>query len=184
MAASPVEIANIALTMLSTNRITDFNQNSESARRVNAVYDTVRDFMFDSHNWNFARRQANLSLLDKTPVLDWTYAFQVPPDCVRVLRMSNDAKYARYGDELYTDQDTAKIEYITNAETMFSPSFTLAFAAQLALILSYGITQSSTQTQITAATAEQLMKEAKWADAQDGQGIEPLHGSFIDERGG
>lgn len=170
--------------MLSTTRIISFTDGSESARKVNAVYDNVKEFLFDDHNWNFARRQKELSQLSESPLMDWTYKYQLPGDCVRVLRMLNDEKFARYGDELFTDADSAIIEYITNDETMYSPSFVMAFAANLALVLSYGVTQSSTQTQLIERSATDLLKRAKWNDAQEGVGLPAQHGSFIDERGG
>lgn len=186
MAISAVGIANIALTMLSTSRITSLDEDNENARKVNAIYNSTRDSLLAEHNWNFARAQAELSQLDETPTLsDWSLVFQVPTDVIRIIRIDCDEKFAIYGSKLYTNSSSVKIDYIKRieSESMFSSAFVIAFASRLAMVLSYGITQSSTQTQLMADYYKNALQEAKWADAQEGVGTLPLSGSFIQSRG-
>ncbi len=183
---SDVSIANTALTMLSTSRISDLTDNLENARKVNAIYDMSRNEILSEHNWNFARKQATLSLLSETPpVGNYSYVYQLPSDAIRVIRMKNDTNFAIYGKKLYTNSDTANIEYICEVTDsgQFSAHFAKALASKLAMELAYGITQSSTQTQLMSANYTRVLKEAKWADAQEGVGVPMQTGSFITSRG-
>lgn len=183
--ASSVDIANIALTMLSASRITSLTDNSENARRINAIYDHERDALLAEHNWNFAREQAQLSLLSDTPTLgNWDYIYQLPSDCLRIIRMEYDYNFSRYGNKLYTNATEAKIDYIKRItdDGAFSSLFVKAFACRLALELSYGITESSTQTEAMSRRYKAALDEAKWSDAQEGIGTEIITGSFLDYR--
>lgn len=185
MSVSNVAIANIALTMLSANRITSLDQDDESARRINAIYEFERDALLYEHNWNFARKQTELSLLDETPTLgDWLYVYQLPSDVIRVIRMELDYPFAIYSRKLYTNSDSAKIEYVSKItdEQIFSSGFIKAFACRLAMEVAYGITQSATVVKLMADRYSAALSEAKWADAQEGIGINPQAGSFLDSR--
>lgn len=185
MANTSVSIANMALTALATSRITSLTEDSEGARKVNAIYTQTRDALLEDHNWNFAREEAELSLLDETPVLgDWAYVYQLPSDCIRVIRMEVDSNFSIYGNTIYTNESSCKIEYVKKVtdEGLFSSGFVRAFAARLAMDLAYGITQSSTVAQLAAKNYQDAINQAKWSDAQEGVGVPLQKGSFINSR--
>lgn len=185
MSASNVSICNTALTALSSSRIVSLTEDSENARKCNAIFQPVRDELIESHNWNFAKRQKALGLLTAAPVFDWLYAFQLPTDCIRVMRMQNDADFQVYGDKLYTNEPEANIEYfakITNPAE-FSEGFVSALAARIARDLAYGITQSSTVQQTMAANYKEALANAKASDAQAGTPQEPRRSRLKDARG-
>jgi len=180
-----VSICNLALTQLSTARITSLDENSENARKCKAIYEMVRDSLLADHNWNFARAEKELALIDETPVSeDWAYIFQLPVDCLRVMRMEEDEQFAIFGDRLYTNSDEAKIEYIKRETNpvKYSPMFVKALAARIASDLSYGITKSATLAQVAEQRAIMSLKEAKWTDAQEGINTLPITGNFIRSR--
>lgn len=185
MAISNVAIANIALTMLSANRITSLTQDDESARRVNAIYEFERDALLYEHNWNFARKEVELSLLDEESVTgDWSYIYQLPTDCIRVIRMVYDNEFAIFDKKLHSNSDLAKIEYIYRVvdEEKFSAGFVKAFASRLAMELSYGITNSATVANMMKERYVVALNEAKWSDSQEGSGTRVITGSFIENR--
>jgi len=111
--------------------------------------------------------------------------FQLPTDCIRVLRMEYDYQFAIYGKQLYTNESSANIEYIRQVTDPqeFSSGFISAFAARLASLLSYGITQSSTVAQLMDGKAKEILQNAKWSDAQEGIGIQAQYGSLVNSRG-
>lgn len=185
MAVDDVSIANRALTLLSADRIGSFTENSESARKVAAIYEDTRDALLDDHNWNFARTERTLSLLSDYPILDtYSAAYQLPSDCIRVIRMQDDEPFDRFSDRLYTNADSASIEYISRITdpTKYSPSFVRAFAAVLAADLCFGITQNATMTATAIKRADDMVKLAKLNDGQEGTGIKIIKGDFITAR--
>jgi hypothetical protein len=185
MAVSNISIANRALTLLGAERITAFDEESEQARKINAIFESTRDALLSEHNWNFARKERALSLLSDEPLMDdYTYAYQIPSDCIRVLRWESYFEFAIYGDRLYSNSTTANIEYISKITdpTKFSAGFVKAFAARLAADLAFPITQNATLAKNAEEIAMRDLKEAKWSDAQEGKGTVVINGTFLDER--
>lgn len=179
-----VSIANLALNILSAQPITSFTEGSETANRVNAVYELVRDNLQSEHNWNFSRKQARLAKVDETPKMDWAYSYAVPSDCIRMLRCEGDYKFAIYGNRLYSNVDGLNVEYYSKVvdASRFSAGFSHALAYRLAELLCYGITQNAAFAQLMVAKAKSATEEAKWTDGQEGSGTFPIDGTFITAR--
>jgi hypothetical protein len=186
MSVSNVSIANRALTYLAATRITDLEQDSEVARKVNAIYEDTRDALLSEHPWNFAKKQRALSLLDETPTVEtWAYVFQLPSDCLRVLSTENDEPFEIFtGKKLYCNASAISITYIARITdpVQFSPGFVNAFSMRLGADLAFSITQNATLASGAEKKAEMALKEAKWSDAQEGQGISTVSGTFIQAR--
>jgi len=185
MSVSQVAICNLALTALSTARISSLTEDSENARKCNAVFEMLRDDLLERHNWNFAMKQAELGELAETPTVEeWTVVFQLPSDCIRVWRMEGDGKFERYGNKIYTNEPTAKIEYVSRVEdtTIYTPGFVKALASYIARELAYGITQSSTVQQMMAENFKDSLREAKQSDGQEGSPRQPRPYRFLSAR--
>ncbi|MCK9326765.1 MAG: hypothetical protein M0P69_14835, partial [Bacteroidales bacterium] len=79
-------------------------QDDENARKCNAVFSYIRDNLLSKRNWNFATKEASLALLDEDPILeDWAKIYQVPTDCLRVLRQEGDYPFKIVGNKLYSN---------------------------------------------------------------------------------
>ena len=183
MAISNISIANRALTILATDRIQDMPGTTEQGRKINAIFEDTRDAMLEEHNWNFAMKERELSLLSETPIMDaWSLIYQLPSDCLRVVKLEGDYPFAVYGNKLYTNSDDPRIKYVSREEdpTKFSSGFIKAFASRLAADLAFGITQNATLAANLDAVAIRDLKEAKWSDGKEGQGIEVIRGSMVD----
>lgn len=183
MATSNTEIQNRALTLLSVDRIQVDNQTSDQARKMNAIFDSTRDALLSEHNWNFAMKERQLSLLSDEPILDaWDYEYQLPADCLRVVNIEGDYQFAIYSNRLYTNTDDARITYVSRETdpNKFSAGFIKALASRLAADLAFGFTQNATLAERAEAKAEKDLKEAKWSDAQEGKGIRVIRGSMVD----
>lgn len=185
MAISNVKIANRALTLLSANRLMSFNEASEEGRKIRAVFDETRDALLAEHNWNFAIDERQLALLSDTPVMgEYLYAYQLPSDCIRFIRMVDDEECKVEGHTILTNSDDARIEYLKRETdpTKFSAGFIKALSSRIAADLAFGITQNATlATQLDAMAARDL-KEAKWSDGQEGAGMTVVQGNLITAR--
>ena len=58
---SVVDICNEAMDLLGAATITSLTENSKEARLCNRRFDTVRDTVLRSHNWNCAITRATLA---------------------------------------------------------------------------------------------------------------------------
>lgn len=184
-AQSEVSICNLALTTLSTSRISDLDEDSENARKCNAVYSYVRDNLMSQRNWNFATAEASLASVDATPVLgDWSNVYQIPTNCLRVIRQEGDYDFKIFDSKLYSNEATCKIQYIeriTDAGA-FPAYFANALAAEIAAVLAYGITQNATLAAGIRKYSKGLLDEAVWSDSQEGVGNRAIRSSFITAR--
>jgi hypothetical protein len=139
--------------------------------------------MLSEHNWNFAMKERQLSLLSDDPIKeDWDFEYQLPADCLRVTTIEGDYEFAIYSNKLYTNTDDARILYVSRETdpNRFSPGFVKALASRLAADLAFGITQNATFATNMDAVASRDLKEAKWSDAQEGKGIKIVRGSMVD----
>lgn len=169
--ASQVGIVNLALTQIGSARIASMTEDSEQARKANAVYDLIRDEVMAAHPWNFAIYRDSLAVLDDTPEFDYDYQFLLPSDCLRVLgtdTAEDDFKVA--GPNILYNDDSINIKYIKRITdtTKYSPGFNMALAGRLAAELAYPIADSRTLSEEMFKMYLDKLKIAKSQDAQEG----------------
>lgn len=98
MATSETEIANIALTRLGQRPITSLDQNSPTAEACNLHYPLCRDTLLRSYFWRFAITRTALSPSTTAPAFEFSTAFPLPPEFLRLVRTSLDIESAGYID--------------------------------------------------------------------------------------
>jgi len=156
MAISDVQICNMALTHLGQSRINNLTDTSEASVLCNLYYETTRDEVLRSHEWNCALWYQSLAALASTDddyllgdYEEYDYQFQLPtnPFCLRVLEVSD---YPTYPYEvvsgyLLTNLSTVVIKYIRRVEdpTKFDPLLVKAISYRLAAELAIKITNST-----------------------------------------
>jgi len=118
-----VDLANDALAQIGATPITalDDSDVSINAQYCKAMYPMLRDAVLRDHLWNFAKKRATLTPTATPPLFQWPYSYQLPPDCLRVLRMGVD------------DNQSWKIEgklLLTNVSYVNSP-MTILYIAQI-----------------------------------------------------
>ncbi len=190
--ASDVSICNMALISLGADTIASLTEDSENARKLNAVYDYLRDEELRSFPWNFAIRWATLAQLDETPTNDFSYTYQLPRDplCLKVIRLKGDDQidydYRIENGKLYTDLDGVTIEYIAQITdaTTFDSNFVVSFSARLAAELAYAITGSAEVAKAKWEEYSFKMKRARSIDSQEGKPDKIDDSGWIDERDG
>lgn len=82
-----VEIVNIALARLGESPIQSFEEGSVPANSARLVYDSARRSTLRDYNWNFAVATAELARYADTQAGDFPFAFALPSDCLRVIRL-------------------------------------------------------------------------------------------------
>ena len=181
--ASNVQIANSALTKLGAARIMSLSDNKKEAREINAIFELRRDHLLRSHNWSFAMERTTLPALDDTPAWGYSYLYQLPTDCLRVVQVDDmwvvpgladytsgpdSEPYKITGRRIETDIGAPlKLRYvkrITDAGA-FDAAFVEVFAADLADQVCEALTQSNTKRELTQRALKQALLEAVRANA-------------------
>lgn len=168
-----VEICNLALVSLGADTIMDMDENTESARKLKAIYVLVLKDLLRAHPWNFSSERASLAQLVESPPFGFTYYYQLPSGCLRAVEVNENPKinFVVEGRKLLCDEGTVNLKYIAYEEdpTKYDANFVALFAARLAAEVAYVITNSRTATKDRWDIYFAMVKTARSSDAQEGK---------------
>lgn len=191
---SNVDICNSALNMVGASIITSLTEDTKAARVCNQRYPFVRDAVFRAHPWNCLIRRVKLGRDATAPAYKYAYRYTLPSDpyCLRVLTISDDGDderrdidYKVEGNRfLLTDQGAVYIQYISRDEdpNQYDVLLTEALAARMASDIAYPLVGSSALSTNLFAIYEIKLKEARFADAQEGYPDDIIADTFISAR--
>jgi hypothetical protein len=160
MAASETTICNLALAKLGARTIMSLDDQSPEARSCKLHYAETRDEVLRHHRWNFAIARDDLSQLPDVPISGYSFQYQLPTDCLRMLELNGFDQQSRpgywevEGKRLLTNDETATIKYIRRVTdcNLFDAIFVDALAIKIAAKLCKPLTGSITM-------AEQFLTE-------------------------
>jgi len=175
--ASAVDIANSALNLLGASTISAFTDDSKNARLINQRYEPVRNRVFRSHAWNCLHKRVQLAQNSTAPVVEYSHAYALPSDCLRVLKIHNGTTdsiasaidYKLEGRNIVTDEGTVFIIYIAldtdpnNYDTYLQESISHQLAADLA----YAVTNNATLADKYMTRTDERLREARFIDATE-----------------
>ena len=175
--ASAVDIANSALNLLGASTISAFTDDSKNARLINQRYEPVRNRVFRSHAWNCLHKRVQLAQNSTAPVVEYSNAYALPADCLRVLKIHNGTTdsiasaldYKLEGRNIVTDEGTIFLIYIAldtdpnNYDTYLQESISHQLAADLA----YAVTNNATLADKYMTRADERLREARFIDATE-----------------
>jgi hypothetical protein len=174
--SSKVDIANQALTMLGADRIISFGDDSTEANVMSTVYEPTKRAFLRSYHWNCASRRARLALLAEEPENEYQYAFALPEDNLRILKVYRGDRIARRqwdeysefrveGKKLLANSTNIFVLYIMDiVESEFDPHCEMAFVAKLAAEAAYPLQGSPGNQTNLIQIAELKMVEARTTD--------------------
>jgi len=175
--ASVVDMCNSALNLLGASTISALTDDSKNARLFNQRYEPVRNRVFRSHAWNCLHKRVQLAQNSTAPVVEYSYAYSLPSDCLRVLKVHNgstdsiksDIDYKLEGRNIVTNEGTVYIIYIAidtdpnNYDTYLQESISHQLAADLA----YAVTNNATLADKYMVRADERLREARFIDATE-----------------
>ena len=162
MADSKVDVASQALARLGEPSISSFEEDSDTAEKVNQLYEPTILQLLSSHNWSFAtRRKQLLEDAAGTPINEWKRAFLMPTlrtDRVgkpmgvfntTALHSPHVFLYEIQELWLFTSYDQVVIEYIWRVPESQWPGYfhTLAIEA-IAATLALPVTENASKEQL------------------------------------
>jgi hypothetical protein len=166
MVQDKVELANMALALCGTRRITAFDNPSREARTCSDNYELCRRALLRKHPWNFATKRIILDTVSADPpAFGYENAFPLPDDFIRVHTvysggiLIDEAMYRVESARLLTDRDELWLKYIWDLDDtrLFDPLFDRYLAASLAETISPILTASS-------ASLEEIHRQLKDAE--------------------
>lgn len=187
--SSAVQLCNMALSLIGSEaRVSSISppDGSVEAGHCAAFYDIARTELLEPGSWAFSLKRAQPATLDHDST-GWTYAYAVPSDCLRVLRVlqpslgvtvftqdnypqphSDDRASAPFDIEagvLYTNQPDAVLLYVQDVTdtTWFTPAFTAALAYNLASFLAGPIVKGNDGARLGDAMRQRAMNAAALA---------------------
>lgn len=158
MAASKIDIANMALTLIGTQTIAALTSENDRARTINRVYDHCRRAVLRLGRWNFAKAHtpAVMSQLSGDTVFGWEFVYQRPANCIYINRLysegDNDITKPPPFEEIIapvsgnraivTDLEDARAIYTFDFTdtSKFDDAFTDAFIIKLAATVALPLT--------------------------------------------
>jgi len=175
--ASVVDICNSALNLLGASTISALTDDSRNARLCNQRYEPVRNRVFRSHAWNCLHKRVQLAQNSTAPVIEYSNAYALPSDCLRVLKVHNGTTdsiassidYKLEGKNIVTDEGTIYLIYIAldtdpnNYDTYLQESISHQLAADLA----YAVTNNATLAEKYMTRADERLREARFIDATE-----------------
>ena len=175
--ASVVDICNSALNLLGASTISALTDDSKNARLCNQRFEPVRNRVFRSHAWNCLHKRVELAQNSTAPVIEYSNAYALPSDCLRVLKVHNGTTdsiksaidYKLEGRNIVTDEGTVYLIYIAldtdpnNYDTYLQESI----SHQLAADLCYAITNNATLANNYMSRADERLREARFIDATE-----------------
>jgi hypothetical protein len=196
MISSATDICNLALGHLGEARITSLEEDSVAARACALHYRMTRDQVLRSHRWNFAQTRAVLSRMDSGPAFGWSYQYELPADCVRVLEVNDSEagdvitdEYLIEGRVLLTNAGSVNLVYLRRIEdvSQFDMLFVDVLAVKLAMVLSETIRGTTAKSAELAQMYERVTAPlARRVDSNEGRrrkGLLAMNSLVLRERG-
>lgn len=187
--SSFTQIASNALQQLGAAPISDITENTGRAKRVNAIYEDVRDAVTRDAAWNFAMVRVQLAALADAPAFTWSKQHQLPenPYCLRVMDVfSGDERidHVIEGRKILSDYATINLLYLKRVvdPSQFDALFVEAYEARLAAELAVPITGSRGLAQDFWATYDSKIANARLVNSQEGTPAAIQANSLVDVR--
>ena len=175
--ASTVDICNSALNLLGASTISALTDDSKNARLCNQRYEPIRNRVFRSHAWNCLHKRVQLAQNSTAPVVEYTYAYALPSDCLRVLKVHNGTTdsiassidYKLEGRNIVTDEGTIYLIYIAliTDPNEYDSYLQESISHQLAADIAYAVTNNATLAKNYMERADERLREARFIDATE-----------------
>lgn len=176
MPNSVVSICNRALDLLGADPITSLEDGSKLAGLCRRNFEPCADSVLRLYPWNAALCRARLPALAEAPAWGYAVQYQLPPGpdpahCLRLLEVAGCDDYRIEGRRILADAppplDILYIGRIADA-VQYDALLAEAIAARLAIHLAGNLTESGARIDAARAHFNDLLRQAKASDAQEG----------------
>lgn len=185
MITTTTDLCNLALARLGARRIANYESDTTTeAKACRLHFELVRDGLLRRHQWDFATTSKMLSRLEADPLSEYESAWQMPADCVRIIRLSDNnpflplTDFARRGRSiLINGVTTLELVYVTNSvpihewDSLFIDALVLSLASRIAGDVTQNPGMASEAKQEVEALALPTAQTADAREANSGEGF-------------
>ena len=147
---------------------TPINALSESPA-ANNLYAQTYEYVLSEHPWSFAMKELYLSRLTATPDPEtgYQYAFQIPPDSIRLWAVMPTVNYRIVGEFLYANADKLLARYTYKvSETALPPHIIEAIEYKLAAKFAIAVAEDENKSMLFENKYKDALGVAMAKDAQ------------------
>lgn len=128
MSFSSIELCSKALNKIGANSITSLDEGTVEADICSSIYSSLKQKLLSLYSWSFAIKTSNLEKTELAERYDYTYAYVLPIDFLRAIKIASGDSYKIAGNYLFSDDNEVNLEYVADVEeSKFSPLFISAF---------------------------------------------------------
>lgn len=180
MAHTAYTICNAALVLVGADRIDTFEDETREAEVAGILYPIILDDLLTRNPWNFAVKQsAALNRLDEVPEFDYAYAYQLPPDCIEVVKLESADAFEIDDDKLLTSAEEAKISYKQRPnESSFKPQFVRMLISELCSEFAVSLGEDASKGKLYEGRAEKQETKARHTDSKQKTTQGPRQSNF------
>jgi len=178
-----IQLASNALQLIGDEPISSFADEGVGAKVMGAIYEPTIKALLSSHYWTFTLKKQKLNRLSQTPLNDFQYAFQMPTDSIRILKINPRAFYKIYRDLIYSNQRDIDVDYIFRPdESQWPEYFQLAVMYKLASDAAMAVTDNENKNSIYEEKFRATMAQAFALDSQQNPQVPIVDQPFTDVR--
>lgn len=113
-----LEVFNAALDLLGHEALTTVDDTTPVGAYMRRQWEFALPEVLRAYPWNWAKRREELTEVSPAPDYGWEHKYVLPSDYVTLLKLNGETifheseNYEIEGVHLYTDADTATVEYI------------------------------------------------------------------------
>ncbi len=167
--SSKINLVSNALILIGDLPLTSLVGNTRAHTVANNLYEGIVENELTKYRWGFARKKAQLSRINETPVgTEYTDMYQLPADLMTLIKLNpginyqilSDRVYCNYSSDLYCD-------YIYNApESEWPAYFSKMIEYRLAMDFAPAVRNSASSMQMMAQQYENASRMARYTDSQ------------------
>ncbi len=165
------DVCNMALGYIGKQAIVTLDEHNSNAITCKLYYDVCRRKILRSFEWNFARKQEQLAVIDSDRK-GWKYVYNYPEDCLLAYRIFNqnvanaDFNIVSVNENvkgIAAQTPNAWIDYLCDIKdlSIFPEDLIIAFARLLASNVAVSLAGSSSTSAEQYAQYKEALKEAQ-----------------------
>jgi len=169
---SSLAICNNAILGLGGNVIASFDDATTEGVLCKNFWSQALNATLRLHPWNCAIKRAVLPPDATPPTYEWSAAFSLPSDLLRLLEVNGLTEYKVEGRKILCDEAALNIKYVYRNETTadWDSLLIAAVTAYMGFNLAYPLTKSNTTRDGQWKLFTELLRTAKAVDAQEEPG--------------
>ena len=183
--ATDIDIASNALVLVGDEPINSFNDEGAGATAARNLYPSTKRMLLAHHPWSFALKEQNLNQTSQQPdqLTDFRYAYQIPPDTIKIWRVMPQSWYVIVGQFLYSNSNELLMRYTHDVdESLYPDYYQKTLEHLLAREFAQLVTENTSKSQYFAQTYKDNLASAMATDSQNAPEQPIIDSPFVDVR--